>query len=351
MRSALTFRELARIVAITALCVSCTGCYLIKQGWYVVKYSREAIPIKKLENNPSTPDSLRRFLGLVQDIRAFAADSIGLKRNGNYSTYVKVDRNYLVNVVYGAGQTDFVAYQWSFPFFGHFPYKGYFDLPDARKEAKRLKDKGFDAYIGAVDAFSTLGFFSDPVYSFMNRFSVFRIASLIVHEQTHATLYIKNQAQFNEEMAMFAGAEGALWFIRSKFGDSSAQYRRALAQQKDADTYFKLIKSLYLKLKTVYDSNEPHAAKLEKKESILKNFKDSVAKNYDSLFASPDYRGLATININNALIAVDMTYTYDLNQFYELYEKKNRNLRATLSALVSIKKRKGDPNALMRTLE
>ena len=351
MRKRFVFHSFFCLFALTTMCLPLSGCYLIKQGWYVVKYTREAVPIKKLENNPATPDSLRRFLSLVQDIRAFASDSIGLRRNSNFSTYVAINQKYLVNVVYGAGKTNFTPYEWWFPFFGKFPYKGYFELPDAKKEAKKLMDRGFDAYIGAVDAFSSLGFFSDPVYSFMKHFSVFRIASLIIHEQTHATLYIKNQSQFNEEMAMFMGAEGALWFIKSHWGESSAQYQSALGQQKDSDTYFKLIRSLYQKLKAVYDSKDSEMHTLDKKQWIIKSFKDSVAANYDSIFSSPDYRGLATMNINNALIAVDMTYTYDLNRFYELFEKKNHNLRATLAALVGLKKKKGDPHILMRALE
>jgi predicted aminopeptidase len=338
-------------IALAALCIlSCDGCYLLKQGTYVLKYTHEAIPIKKLECRPGTPDSLRDFLRLVQDIRRFAEDSVGLIRNANYSKYVNVNKKYLVDVVYGAGRVNFTSYQWWFPFFGKFPYKGYFERRDAQKEADRLIAEGYDAFIGRVDAFSSLGFFSDPVYSFMKNFPVFRIASLIIHEQTHATLYIKNQAQFNEEMAMFMGKEGALRFIKARYGDSSAHYRSAIKERKDEDEYFKLIKSLYLKLKPIYDGKGTDAEKLDMKHSIIKNFKDSVSANYDSIFLSPEYRGIATMNINNALIAIEMTYTYDLDRFYELYEKKNRDFRAALASLKKLKNKKGDLHALMGTL-
>ena len=333
-------------IAAVSLAAACAlplaGCYVLKQGYSVIKYTHEAIPIKKLQNRPDTPDSLREFLRLVGEIRRFAADSIGLVRNGNFSTYVNIDKKYLVDVVYGAGKLDFTPYQWRFPFFGKFPYKGFFDRNDAQKEADRLIAKGYDSFIGRVDAFSTLGFFSDPLYSFMRRFTVYRIASLILHEQTHATIYFKNQAQFNEELAMFVGNEGALRFIRAHYGDSSEHYITALHEQKDDNEYFRLIKSLYQKLKSVYDGNGTEAEKLDKKRFIIRQFKDSISANYDSLFSSQAYRGMASLDINNALIAADMTYTYDLNWFYELYRNKNRDFRAVLAVLKPLKHKKGD---------
>jgi predicted aminopeptidase len=334
--------RIAGIALASACALPLAGCYVLKQGCSVIKYTHEAIPIKKLQNRPDTPDSLREFLRLVGEIRRFAADSIGLVRNGSFSTYVNIDKTYLVDVVYGAGKLDFTPYQWRFPFFGTFPYKGFFDRKDAQKEADRLIAKGYDAFIGRVDAFSTLGFFSDPLYSFMSRFSVYRIASLILHEQTHATIYYKNQAQFNEELAMFVGNEGALRFIRANYGDSSERYINALHEQKDDGEYFSLIKSLYRKLKSAYDGNGTEAEKLEVKRLIIRKFKDSISANYDSLFSSQAYRGMAAMDINNALIAADMTYTYDLNWFYELYRKKNRDFRVMLAILKKLKNKKGD---------
>jgi predicted aminopeptidase len=275
---------------------------------------------------------------------------VGLKKNNNYTTFVKVDRKYLVDVVFAAGKDNFTPYQWHFPFFGSFPDKGYFDRRDAEAEARRLDMKGYDTYVGRAGAFSTLGFFSDPIYSFMKDFSLFEIASLIIHEETHATLFIKNQVRFNEEMATFFGAEGALRFIRAKFGDSSEQFINAEKQSRDYRTYIGLIDSLYLRLKTVYEEKISIQDKLHKKQETIDWFKEFVTVKYDSLFQTRNYQGLKKVAINNAFISADITYAFDLKDFYALYQKDNKNFKTMLSSLKVLNNSKVDPHEVMRKL-
>jgi predicted aminopeptidase len=297
------------------------------------------------------PDSVKQFLNVVTEISRFAVDSIGLVKSGNYSRYVSINKPYLVDVVCASGPADFNAYQWCYPLFGCWPLKGYFDRQDALREAGRLAKEGLDVYVGRVDAFSTLGFFSDPVYSFMEDFPVYRIADLIIHEQTHATIYVKNQVDFDEELAEFTGSEGALWFIRSKFGPASAVYETAVKLSKDNDTYYRLIHSLYAGLSAVYgDSGMPLSTKLARKRHMIDGFKDSLARNYDSIFLTKAFRGLEKAGINNAFIGIDMTYSRDLDLFYLLYAQKNRDLRTTLAAIKSIEKKSGNYKINMRKL-
>jgi len=328
-----------------------SGCYLLKQGVFMLKYSTRAVPIQRIVARPETSDSLKQFLNLVTEIRTFAHDSIGLAKNKNYSTYVSIDKAYLIDAVCACGPLDFTSYTWCYPLFGCWPLRGYFDKQDAKKEAERLSNKGFDVYIGRVDAFSSLGFFSDPVYSFMRDFSVYSIADLIIHEQTHATIYVKNQVDFDEELATFMGSEGALWFIRSKFGPNSEAYENALKLSKDNVTYYRLAKALYEKLLVVYtDSAMARPVKLAKKHDIIEGFKDSLSRNYDSIFQTKAYRGLEKTTINNACIAVDMTYSIDLGLFYELYAQNRRDLRATLALILPLKKKSGNYKQNMREL-
>jgi predicted aminopeptidase len=349
--------KISKIIMVFLRCALCvcimltSGCYLLKQGVCVLKYSTRSVPIKKMLAAPETPDSLKQFLTVVARIRRFATDSIGLVKSSNYSTYVSIDKPYLVDVVCASGKTDFVPYKWCYPLFGCWPLRGYFDRQDAKTEADRLAKKGYDVYVGRVDAFSTLGFFSDPVYSFMSRFPVYRIADLIIHEQTHATIYVKNQVDFDEELASFVGNEGALWFIRSKEGDSSAAYTAAVKLSKDNDTYYLLIHSLHDRLSAVYaDSGTPPAKKISKKQALIAGFKDSLARNYDALFLTKAFKGLEKTDINNAFIGIDMTYSRDLDLFYRLYSQKNCDLRATLAAIKSIEKKSGNYKENMRKL-
>ncbi len=340
-----------RAAAVTGCVALLCGCYMFKQSRLFLKYSMEAKQIKKLQRSADIPGEEKAFLALVEEVRGFATDSIGLAKNSNFSKYINVRKDHIVDVVYAAGKLNFIPYKWRFPFIGSFPNKGFFDRSDAVKEAEALKAKGFDVCILGADAFSTLGFFSDPLYSFMKRFTPFRLAYIIFHEQTHATLFIKNQLQFNEEMATFIGNEGALRFIRGKFGDTSEQYKNALHEIDDESAFSTLMKSLKEKLACVYDSaGITDENKLRLKQTIIARFKDSVAQNYDSLFRSQGYRGLSKADINNALIVADMTYTLNLSLFRDLYERKNRDLRAMVESLKSLKKKKGDPHELIGKL-
>ena len=184
----------------------------------------------------------------------------------------------------------------------------------------------------------------------MKDFSLFEIASLIIHEETHATLFIKNQVRFNEEMATFFGAEGALRFIRAKFGDSSEQFINAEKQSRDYRTYIGLIDSLYLRLKTVYEEKISIQDKLHKKQETIDWFKEFVTVKYDSLFQTRNYQGLKKVAINNAFISADITYAFDLKDFYALYQKDNKNFKTMLSSLKVLNNSKVDPHEVMRKL-
>ncbi len=326
------------------------SCYLMKQGVNLLKYQSRAKSIDKMLKKDDLSPELRDFLLLVKEIRSYAMDTVGLKKNKNYSTFVQVERDHMVDVVVASRADAFDLYKWGFPFFGKFPYKGFFDRKDAEKEAAKLEKKGYDVNIGQADAFSTLGFFADPVYSFMKDYSVFGLASLIIHEQTHATMYVKNQTQFNEELASFVGNEGGLSFVKQKFGDTSDQYRAAVLSLKEYATYIDLLRSLYKELKAMYETDISRDQKLARKEEIINAFRARVAMEYDSLFETQRYKKIDQMRINNAVLASKMTYNLDLSLFYELYDKKGKDLRATVAELKKLKKVKKDYKEYMRNV-
>ena len=335
----------SRILSIVAICLSLllfNGCYLIKQGTYILRYNFRAQKIDKVLNDPETPEPTREFLDLVQEIGAYATDSIGLKKNRNYTTYVKIDKDYLVDVVSAAEDVSFKQYKWCYPFFGCFPLKGYFEKEDALKEAEKLKGKGYDVNVDEVDGFSTLGIFKDPLYSFMKDFSVFGIASFIIHEQTHATVYVKNQVQFSEELATFVGNTGAMNFIRQKYGTDSDIFRSAVLAEQDREAYLGLLRGLYNELKSMYQSGINREEKLNRKEEIIADFKEKVSTEYNRFFKTGSYSRLSKININNAYLAIRMTYTNDLKLYQELYIKEGENLKSFMDSVIKLSKKKGD---------
>ena len=329
------------LLTVLFLLFSGSNCYLIKQASFILYYNNKAVNTEKIVKDSATDLKTKKFLNLVNEIRQYAVDSVGLKRNSNYTRYVKTDRNYLVDVVSACDPVSFEKYQWHFPFFGSVPYKGFFEKKDAENESRKLLAKGFDINIDEVDAFSTLGFFSDPLYSFMSSYSAFGLASLIIHEQTHATIFIKNQISFNEQTATFVGNQGAINFVKQKFGEDSEIFKNILISQLDHKTYLTSLRALVNDLKNVYASKAlTKNEKLDEKEKIIKLYKDNINTNYNSLFRTQRFRGIEKAKINNAFLSARMTYTLNLEHFNKLYIKKNYDLKETVTYLKSLQKMK-----------
>ncbi len=316
-----------------------------------MKYNvRQAEEIDKLLEAEDISGDLKHTLLLVQDIKRYSVRCIGLNHDKNYSRYVELDKNYLVDVVSACKKDAFKPYIWKYLFFGSFPYKGFFKREDALREAEKLKKKDLDVLIRKVDAFSTLGFFVDPVYSFMNDYSVFALASLIIHEQTHSTLFIKNEIQFNEELATFIGREGALNYIKDRYGVESKHYRKALDYIDDWDRYSTLIRVLYDELNALYESGKSREYILDMREDIFDTFKGKFSNEYSLEFKTESFRSIQDIPLHNAYIISFVRYTQDLNIFYELYRDQGYDLNKTFLLIMQVEKERGDPKAYIRKL-
>jgi predicted aminopeptidase len=320
-----------------------TQCYLLKQGSYILRYNSRAEKIQKLEREGTVDEKEQTLFSLVDEIRRYAVQKIGLKKNNNYTKYICVEKNHLVDVVSASRKDRFEPYLWKFPIFGSFPYKGYFEYEDAHKEAVRLRKMDYDVLVRKADAFSTLGFFSDPIYSYMADYSEYALASLIIHEQTHATIYLKNQVQFNEELATFIGREGALNFIRDRHGEGSSTYKKVIAFRRDVETYYRIMQELYSRLDALYNSGESRDEILQQKARILEEFQNSLREHYDDFFTTEEFKGITKVQINNAYLLSVHRYTGDLSQFYVLYDALGCDLRRMVEVVLPVKKYRGDP--------
>jgi len=319
---------------IIAGCGLLSGCYTLKQGVTLLGYLNRAIPLEQIDNED--------FIRLVKEIRAFAMEELGLKESRNYTRFVKLDRNYLAAVVSASAKDSFRRYEWNFPVVGKMPYKGFFNVEDARKEREKLEKKDLDIWIRGVDAFSTLGWFKDPLYSYMLDYSPDRLADLIIHELVHATVFIKGQVKFNEELAEFIGSEGARLFIAKRFGEDSAEYRKIFTSDKDSEKYVEFLQELIAELDILYASEIGREEKLAGKERIINAAKERFIAEYDSRFSSDNYRGFIELPINNAFLELYRLYHTEDNFYEELYERSGRNLPSFISAAKKITK-KGNP--------
>jgi predicted aminopeptidase len=330
-----------------------SGCYTLKQGTALLGYLGQAVPLESLLESgpPADPADIhpadvseenRRFVEQVQDIRRFAVEELGLELTKNYTKYVAIDRDYLAAVVSASAADSFTRHEWRFPVVGPMPYKGFFDPADARKERARLERRGLDVWIRGVDAFSTLGWFQDPLYSYMRAYPPERLADLLIHESLHATVFLKGHAQFNEELAEFVGSEGARLYMESHFGVDSEEYRRMTAAKADNAAFLAFIRELIGELEALYAGEASREEKLQQKEAIIQAAKIRFDEEYDRRFTSENYRGLSSLPVNNAYLELFRLY-YGGGDFYrELYDRSGRDLPRFIAATKTLN-RKGDP--------
>lgn len=326
------------------------GCYLLKQGTYLLSNNSRSRPIEKVLAEGSLGEDEEAMLRTVQEIRRYAVEELGLEQNKNYTRYLELDKDYVVDVVSACAADAFSPHQWRFPIFGSFPYKGFYEKADAQREAARLEHKGLDVWIRRVDGFSTLGLLSDPVYSFMTDYSLYALADLIIHEQTHATIFIKNEIQFNEELATFVGREGALSFLRSRSGTGSEAYTQALALLEDWTVFREKIMELHDQLEGIYSLEADRETILAEKLRTVEEFNRRLLSEAPELFQTEGFRSFKGVPANNAYIMSFVRYTRDLDLFYDLYAANGRDLRSTVEDLKQLNTAKGPPKQALKRL-
>jgi predicted aminopeptidase len=326
------------------------GCYLLKQSLYTLEYHAAAQKIDTVLRDPALPPDERDLLRITLDVRSYASSTLGLTSNRNFTRYKRVDREYLVDVVSGSRKTAFEPYLWRFPFFGASPYKGFFDRKDAIRQAGRLEERGYEVLVRRVQTFSTLGYLIDPIYSFMKDYPVHRLAELIIHEQAHATLFLKGRVRFNEEFATFVGREGALGYVEKRYGEGSQVYRRYVLAMRDRDVFLERMRSLHAELKRLYGSGADDMTILREKRRVIERFKREFTAEYDDHFLTETYRLAGSLDINNAYILSVMRYTQELDLFYTLYESLDSDLPRMIGELRVLQKSKTDPRDYMRAL-
>jgi predicted aminopeptidase len=323
--------------------VAFSGCYTLKQGTTMLGYLGRAVPLEDLASTDGATEEDREFVQRVNDIRRFAMEELGLKESKNYTRYVELDRNYLAAVVSASPDDSFGRYEWWFPVVGRIPYKGFFNVEDARKERAKLEKKNLDVLIRGVNAFSTLGWFRDPLYSYMKNYSDRALADMIIHELVHATVFIKSQAQFNEQLAEFVGTEGGRLYAERLIASANASANGNAAAETDSDdageaqtdraAFLAFIRELIAELDRVYKNDTLfREEKLRRKEEIIAAAKARFDAQYDSLFKTENYRNFSQQTINNAYLELYRLYYEEDNYFKDLYENSGASLQDFIAA-------------------
>ncbi len=319
--------------AAAALLLACSPGYVIRAVIEEAKILAGREPIARVVADPATPDEERRKLRLVVQARDFAERVLALDAEDSYTTYSRVGRDTLLLVLSAAWPDRFEPYTWWFPIVGHVPYKGFFDFTAAHAAAERLRGQGFDVYVRPSPAFSTLGWFNDPVLDTVLGADDVDLVATVIHEIFHNTLFIPSRVSFNESLASFAGDRGAIAFFCMRDGERAPSCLRARDAWHDTLLFGSWLNGLVAELETLYGRTDlTREEKIEQRGSVIAAARDRFSTGIlPRLRVS--HRGFARTRIDNATLIGIRLYYDRLDLFERVYERYEGDLVAALRAI------------------
>jgi predicted aminopeptidase len=287
-------------------------------------------PIAELMADPLTPPALERQLRLILELRRFAEQELQFPADDHYLTYADLGRRFAIWNVYAAPEFSLKAKSWWYPIVGRMKYQGYFNEAAARRLGTNLIKKGFDVYVGGVQAYSTLGWFRDPV---LNTF-VFdpekELAELLFHELAHQKLFVNGDTEFNEAFATAVAEEGVRRWVR--FQGNPADLGEYEAELERKEQFLRIVAQARSDLRTLYEAAAPDSDCDELPPSTqerLRNAKQAVfvalrheyARLKESWGGRSDYDNWFKQPLNNARLNTLETYYQLVPAFRNLLKR------------------------------
>jgi len=302
--------------------------------------------IARVIADPATDAATRGKLELVLAARAFAADSLRLAARRTYTTYSRVGSDTLVLVLTASRWDRLEEYSWTWPIVGRVPYEGFFSRSDAEAEARRLERRGMDTYLRVSGAFSTLGWFNDPLLSTIVREDSVDLAATVIHEILHNTVWVPGSVPFNESFADFVGYRGAEAFFHSRRDPRNAE--RAVARWQDEIRLQHFYDSLAARLERLYARDLDSATLRAQRRLVFDTARAELAGPVGRSLQTMDPRWLARLPLNNAVVIAQRLYRTRLDLFEDLLAESRGDL---LRAIAEVRRRVaggGDPWAALR---
>lgn len=314
--------------ALLLVVLAMSGCQTLSYYGQAIKGQYEIVAneqkITKLLADPQTPERLKARLQLVEDLRAFAAKDLQLPVDAQYQKYADIHRPFVVWNVEAAPEFSLEAKTWWYPFVGRLDYRGYFAKQAAEKYAASLRKKGYDVYVGGVPAYSTLGWFKDPVLNTFIYDSEPDLAETIFHELGHQRVFAKGDTDFNEAFATTVGEEGARRWLWAR-GDQAA-LKTYLAELRRTTQFVGLITETREQLEKLYGDERTESGKIKatrqkqavpreelrrEKQAVLEHLRLRYAQLKAHWGGNTDYDAWFASSLNNAQLNSIATY-YDL---------------------------------------
>lgn len=304
--------------------------YLSRAGIEETRILTHRVPISAIARDSTKPDSLRQLAALVVDVRNYAA-RIGLEAKETYTSYSDVGRDTLLLVLTVSPRNCICPVTWKYPVAGRVPYKGFFDFAAARKAAKGYADKGYDVHLRESPAFSTLGWFNDPLLSTaLTRDSV-ELASLVFHEMAHNTIWVKGATDFNESFAQWVGYRAAERYFLAR-GDTILAVRAA-DRWHDEQLLGGYYERLLDKLDSLYAMHLPPAANDSGRAAVARWSRDTLGGSLAAVLRTVRIDPKAERPINNAALLGVRLYRTELPLFDRWDQSHHGDLAVAIYAL------------------
>jgi predicted aminopeptidase len=316
--------------------------YLLRAGWSEARLLMRREPIPDLLARPDLDAGLRERLQLALAARRFAAETLGLRVGDSYTTFAEVPRDATVWVVSAARRDRLEAFSWRYPLVGRLPYRGFFDRGAADGAAARLAARDLDVEVRPALAFSTLGWFADPLLSTATTEPPVAVADTVFHELWHATLFLPGQAAFNESTATFAGHRGAIAFFCGGPGADAARCAEARARWSATRARGRILGRLAARLRGLYAA-QPEPGRRERERAGLARAAAAARARHG--LGSPE----ELVPPNNARLLGELVYVTGLDALDAL-APADGDLAAALRGIAATAREARDPLAAVVAL-
>ncbi|MCB0422670.1 MAG: aminopeptidase, partial [Bdellovibrionales bacterium] len=338
-------RDLLILAALTPFLHGCLATYLVKSSYHQVKLLSSREPLENVLKMEGLSEETKRKLQLAQSAKVFAETNLGLTPTDNYNSFVNIDRPYVTYIVRVAEYDRLKGRNWWYPIVGSLPYKGFFSKEEAIEEAKSFDPKKYDTYVRGATAYSTLGWFDDPILSSMLGYQDAQLINLIIHESVHATIYIKGQADFNERLATFLGDIGTEKYYLSLEGEGSPTVARIKKENEDKKIFSEFMSRELKDLKTWYLEKKQFSD--EEKTERLKAIQEKFTAETLPKLQIYKYTSFINAKLNNAQLLSYSTYVADLSDFEKIYQLLDYNFEKLISYCKSLENAK-DPSLQLK---
>ncbi|MGH8508846.1 MAG: aminopeptidase [Gammaproteobacteria bacterium] len=283
---------------------------------------------------PQTPAQIKDKLQVILELRGFAIAKLGLTDNGSYLTFVDLDRRAVAWNVFATPEFSLSPLHWCFPFAGCLSYHGYFSENRAHSAAAGLSEAGNDVFVGGVSAYSTLGWFRDPVYSTMLRWSDTRIGEVILHEMAHQTVYVPGDSAFNEAFATTVATQGVRhWLAQTNQHEKLEEFDLA---KRHEDAFVALVLDTVSRLRNLYASRLVSAEMRTAKQGIFTDLRERYRSVRNQWGGYSAYDEWMARDLNNAKLASIVTYREHVRAFERLFDNVKQDFREFYQRVTAI---------------